>query len=141
MLDSRYSPEWIFNRFSNRSLVEEEREKNNPRIKFKGGSNRSLLNERYVIDLSSYSLLERDAFEIGRLNGTKLAKELRNAKDSESKRIRSRLWLSRFEFSRVGGGGVCLLYYLLEHDGGKYSKNRLPEFNAPTTCIEQKVRR
>lgn len=57
----------------------ERREKNNPRTKFKGGSNRSLLNECYVIDLSSYSV-ERDAFEIGRLNGTKLAKELRNAK-------------------------------------------------------------
>lgn len=137
MLDSRYSPEWIFNRFSNRSLVEEEREKNNPRIKFKGGSNRSLLNERYVIDLSSYSL-ERDAFEIGRLNGTKLAKELRNPRILNQRGFDLVFGYFASNFHVYRGG--CL-YYLLEHDGGKYSKNRLPEFNAPTTCIEQKVRR
>lgn len=67
-----------------------------------------------------------------------ISKGITKRESSKSKRTRSRLsgYLSNFHRKRVRG-----VYYLLEHDGGKYSKNRLPEFNAPTTCIGQKVRR
>lgn len=70
----------------------------------------------------------RAPFEIGAvLNGTKLAKGITKALNQRGFDLR----LSRLEFSSNACRGV---YYLLERDGGKYSKNRLPEFNAPTTC-------